>query len=336
LVALEFFAGLDESSMRACISRAEYWLQHVDRHGFVVARLAQIARGGAWHRSAPGLYQRILERLWYQITSDKDWALARYFITVFASVDEVTLASIALREPTLDTRIQEALCDLISFEKILANGLFDRLHTNLQNYLPTQNPKTAPSDSIDSIVADLGNHLLSSDALEAALEKARKTGSTIVAQAILSRLRRTDDPADQESLVMALSSMFMLLPDDDMVAVLVDSPPFPKELRKVASAAIANSAQRGQRINPAIRDKLLRRLAVHEKNDVRNEAILEALLSYPIRYDMEANKLQSWHVIAPWFVQSNWPLDHSNLLWMHYCQRLPVLRILTRQRGSKH
>jgi len=283
LVALEFLVGLQGKETALSSARAEYWLENPDRFGLVYLRLARLAISGQWTQRLPELGQALFEKLWGLITGGQDWRWSRLFVETFALLDPLELVHRAASKANVDSRICEAISDLLPLSVIQQGGLLEKLPKNMREHLALRARSRPPQVEIDRVLSLLADDSLGKGELPRLLDEAALIPDPAVAVQLLRRLQGTSDEDLSTTLVMGLSPLFGLLPKNTVIELLTEQHQLPPTIRQLASATLSHDLGRGQALDPSSRDCLLRRLAVLQPQDDRVGPILDALAGFPIR-----------------------------------------------------
>jgi hypothetical protein len=282
LVTLGFFAGLPGDAERANRQFCRDWLLRPDWFGMVPVRLAQLAARGRWLDRDPGLVAQIEDSLWTLISRNCNWVFVRQYVSAFADLDPHEILRLAATAG-IDSRISEALCDLLPAEVIGASDLYDTLPEALRQSVAGRDAGNERGIATEELVRRLDDRTQSVPEFLRLVREASQVPDAAIAIRLLELLKAAEGSELADPVTLALSNVFNCLPTDRILRLLLENESWSPIVRRLAAAALAHSTGAGARLDPSGRDALLSRLAVLDPKDERVDAILKALRGYPIR-----------------------------------------------------
>lgn len=275
LVVLEFLSGLDAVDVR-CRRRAAEWLLQKDRFHRVLFRVARIGAAGGWSAvEGAGTVETVANRLWELFAVGPETDDGRAAATAFAEF--------APREFAHRVRAARATLSVAALERALevlppAVARQEQLSETVPNGFGLRNPWTTERERAGDrrLIADPsagnGNRLMAigraadardADAVPALRQVALTSGDELLRGSALSAIARINSAQGAAVLVDVLLTAA------------------PNGLAERASGLLSRSGE--SCLDPAGRDRILRRLSALEPTDARVPVLLSALAGHPIR-----------------------------------------------------
>lgn len=273
LVVLEFLSGLSAVDVRC---RAAEWLLQKDRFHRVLFRVARIGAAGGWSAVAgTGPVEAVANRLWELFADGPETDNGRAAAAAFAEF--------APREFARRVRAARATLSVAALERALevlppAVARQEQLSETVQTGFGLRNPWTTERERAGDrrLIADPsagnGNRLMAigraadardADAVPALERVALTSGDEMLRGSALSAIARINSAQGSAILV------------DVLLAAA------PNGLAERASGLLSRSGE--SCLDPAGRDRILRRLSALEPTDARIPVLLSALAGHPIR-----------------------------------------------------
>lgn len=282
LIVLEFFAGLGGHATGLCQEAARAWWQSRDRFNQVAIRISRLAAAGCW--PADDLGRSIREALWTEIAKEKDedLNLCKSAVEAYAALDAVDLirrvlnrqpsswainclmdaipAAIA-REHRLDQLLEGEWRDVAGLDWL--GGATDAERAELHQRLSQRDSLAA--DLREAVIQAGGSHDESAIPLLIDIINCETLPDRVREEAVTSISRIGSSGA-----VRALLDILLRTTGTDALAGM-------------SATAFLQASSRQLILDPAGRDRLLRRLAAIPPGSSGVKNILIALDNLPIR-----------------------------------------------------
>jgi hypothetical protein len=285
LLVLEFTAGLSGPVASRCWKRALTWFERSDRFQQVLLWLGRIAAAGHWPDERPGgMGQALRNELWAEIRRNRNMALTKAAVEVFADLDAAELVTRARAAEGLDNWAIQCIVDAVPKPVARKERLDELLHGLWRDYAGYAARGGATDADRKAVRSALESHATPRDDLWEAIihAGAMQDGPSVPLLVSLLRERAKDGELGQH-VIDILGTIGGREAVDALIDVVTGTIPASADNIRSAIAALRHRGSTRKALDPPGRDRLLRQLAVRPPESPQVYSILAALEGCPLR-----------------------------------------------------
>ncbi len=286
-IVLEFVVGLSSESGQTCRMSLDRWLQRRDRYGHVVIRITRLLAACPAKLRPPSLLASVRSELWKRITEGRDLDIKRICVAQYARLDPVALCRAVRAEREPDQFVLDCVATSVPAKVGMTERIAELMDPAMRERIEAEIWGEPSSADIEANRRTLIDPDVREDRLRQAILFAgavRDLGAVPTLELCLRGSKLPDE------LQREVSTSLGLIGGKEASRVLVEMVigDIPASPRAVGLARLSLRHIEGhKRLDPAGRDRILRRIActsVNESKAILAQVRLLAILKgFPIR-----------------------------------------------------